>query len=381
MNEIHQNININNKINNNCNQNNLDSNSDYSFSNYKKAITTGLKLQGDTSYFNSVLYALSNIRNIVSYFLNPKNKKYINDRISSMPVSFVFERLLIHLYPYPEKAYKEIYEPNSFFKVIGKLNSEFNTFTKKNPNDLIVYIINTLHKELNQMSDNSFKINFNLNNKKNLIKEKIKYFKNYENSIISNNLNWFEIKECQCTQCNNKIYDLISYNTFSLDIQKSYQFIKNNKNNSNNYLTIYDCLEFYRNKKREEFKCNNCNNKEMDNIQKIFSSPNNFVFLMDRREILDDINKLLEIPFHLDDKIDLNNFIENDNVPKEYELIVVVSFCIKEKKYVSYCRSPVDKMWYFYKDEFNKKVDIEEEINRHNNYKEFIPYILIYKSK
>ena len=48
----------------------------YSFARYKMAAKTGLKNLGDTSYFNSVLQMLGSVRNLSSYFLNPKNQHH-----------------------------------------------------------------------------------------------------------------------------------------------------------------------------------------------------------------------------------------------------------------------------------------------------------------
>ena len=352
----------------------------YTFSRYKKPIKTILKPLGDTSYLNAVLYSLGNIRNIVSFFLNPKNQDYINKRIGEMPLSYVFERLLIHFYPYPETDKIEIYEITSFLQVLGKLNTIYNTFQRRNPNELIYFILNILHKDLIQTKNNFNIMNLNLNikDKNNVINNKIKFYLSSENSLIFNNFNWFEIKEFQCSQCSNTKYDLLTYNTFLLDIQNCHK--KNNNKNSNNYITIYDCLEFYQLTKQQTLICNNCKNNNILITSKIFSSPNHFIFSLDRGIDFDQNNTLIKIPFHLFDKIDLNNFIESQNAPQQYEIIGIVSIDIKDKKYVNYSRSPVDKLWYSYNNKNIEPIDINNIINKHNNYKELIPCILIYKA-
>ena len=98
----------------------------YSFSIYKKAPLTGLKskdLQADISYFYAVLQLLGSIRNIASYFVNPKNKEVIERDIGSNPLAFTFHRLFLHLYPYPEPHQKrEIYNPHTLLELLGELN-------------------------------------------------------------------------------------------------------------------------------------------------------------------------------------------------------------------------------------------------------------------
>lgn len=393
-NNIQNNLNTNNPQNNNINNNqkietrqNEDSNNkkaiqnseNYSFSRYKKPIKTILKPLGDTSYLNAVLYSLGNIRNIASFFLNPKNQDYINQRIGKMPLSYVFQRLLIHLYPYPETDKIEIYEINTFLQVLVKLNIIYNTLQRRNPNELICFILNTLHKDLIQTNNNiNMNLNLNVKDKNNVINNKIKFYLSSENSIILNNFNWFEIKESQCFQCGNTKYDLLTYNTFSLDIQYCYKMKKNN--NGNNYITIYDCLQFYQTSKPQHFSCNNCKKNDIYITSKIFSSPNNFIFSLDRGIDFDQNDNLMKIPFHLYDKIDLNNFIENKNTPQQYEIIGIISIVIIDKKYVNFSRSPVDKVWYSYNDKNIEPIDINNIINKHNNYKELIPCILIYKA-
>ena len=350
----------------------------FSFSRYTKPIQTGLKNFGESSYLNAVLYCLGNIRQFASYFLNPKNQEYINASIANRPLSYVVERLLIHLYPFPERSTKEIYDPNAFFKVLGKLNKIYQTFQRRDPNDLISFILNTLHNELNQIKDPNFAININYNDKKNVIKNSIKLFQNSENSLISNKFNWFEIKELKCTECNTVSYSLKTYNTFTLDFEKSFNNIKGQKDT----LTIYDCLEYHKIIQQRNLFCNHCNNyKNMNCNLKILSSPIYFVFLIDRGgDYFEDTKKLLSIPFHLNDKIQLDNFVVNEKAPKNYELIGMVSIYINEKKYISICNSPVDNNWYIYNDENSEQVDINNIIKKHNDSKELIPSILIYKT-
>ena len=355
--------NQNNELNQNKNQENagdIQNEENYSFSRYKKPIKTGLKLIGESSYLNSVLFCLGNIRNIASYFLNPKNQSYINNNVGNNPLSYVFERLLIHFYPYPEKENKEIYEPTSLLKIISSLNVEYKTLQKRSPNDLIVFILNTLHEELNQNKNENLNLNENIHDKKSVINNSLKKFKNSENSIIYNNFNWFEIKELKCFDCNNTIYELRTFGTFSLNIQESYQKIKSQKNS----ITLYDCLEYYKFTKQQKLYCNNCKCQKALNITtNIFSSPNNFVFLLDRGKEFNDKNGSLKIPFVLCDKIELDNFIENEKAPKKYQLIGITSIYIKKKDYVSFGKSPVDQNWYYYNDETSNKLDINNIIH------------------
>ena len=59
---------------------------EFDFSKYKKVTKALLQNFHDTSYLNSVLQLLGSIRNIASYFLNPKHQKIIADDIKHMAI-------------------------------------------------------------------------------------------------------------------------------------------------------------------------------------------------------------------------------------------------------------------------------------------------------
>ena len=203
------NISINNKENNhnnNINNKNIlnksretSSENNYSFNKYTKPAKTRLKDLCDTSYLNSVLYCLGNIRNIVSYFLNPENFSEIDNNINAMPLSFTFERLMYHLYE-KDNDKENCYSPEAFWKILSKLNITYKTLKRRNPNELMNYILNVLHNELNQKNKPNLIVNEDINDRNKVIKTGVNNFKNSDNSIISNNLNWFEIKQCQCNK-------------------------------------------------------------------------------------------------------------------------------------------------------------------------------------
>lgn len=99
---------------------------------------------------------------------------------------------------------------------------------------------------------------------------------------------------------------------------------------------------------------------------------------MDRQNIK---QNLLDIPFYILGNIDISKIVENNSSPKHYQLIGVVSRNIKENKYFSFCKSPVDQKWYLYNDENVEQIQIDNCLNNHNSSRnEYIPCILLYKS-
>ena len=378
-NNIYNNNNINMYINNS--KNNYNNQGSYSnnmsqetqnssFKSDRTAIKTGLTNLGDTSYLNAILHLFGNISSFMNYFLNPINQTRLQNDIINHPLSFVFYRLYFHFYPLPGVKIEQVYKPDSLLKVLGVLNIIYNDKKRKNPNELISFILNTLHNELNQIKNNNIIINNNIFDKQETIKCGILNFKQSHNSIVSILLNWFEIKESKCTQCNQSIYNFYTFNIYELDISGAFQ-LKNKQR-----ITIYDCLYYQQSPKRQNFYCRCCNRyTQLENTSKIYCSPNAFIFSLDRK-YLD--NNYLNIPFYVQEKIDLNNFIEYDKAPKQYILIGIVSFGRQEKDYVSFCMSPVDKQWYYYCNENIQNAQLNTILNIHNNNMAYIPCILLY---
>lgn len=371
--------NMNNMINNNMNDGNNMNNTPYSFNRYKKESKTGLKNIKETCYLNAVLRFIGSFRSIASYFLNPKNINSIKADIALNPLSFTFQRLFQHLYPYPETENRELYKPIALLELLGKLNKVYISQKRRNPNELLIFILNRLHQELNESNkkkNNYKKLNPNHKDKKNVIQCEFNNIK-FNSTIISNNLSWFELKKMQCTNCGNILYNLFPYNVFELDINQTYMY-KIKQNNSNK-MTIYDCLKVYEFEKKQTLFCQNCRNYYgIINRNRIFSSPNYFIFSLDRKNL---DNNLIKIPFIINEIIDLNNFIENKVVPTKYELTGIVSFNKKKNKYICFCISPVDKEWYEYNDEICEHTDLTTVLDLNNDIELMIPCILSYKSK
>ena len=158
---------------------------------------------------------------------------------------------------------------------------------------------------------------------------------------------------------------------FELDILGSSKY-KNGQT-----ITIYDCLEYYTLNRKNNLYCYSCKKyTQITNSSKIYCSPNIFAFSLDRKNL---DNNYLNIKFYVQEKIDLKNYIEIDKAPRYYQLIGIVSFSSQEKKYVSFCISPINKQWYYYNDEIINMFEKNYILQSNNNYK-YIPCILLYEA-
>ena len=375
-----------NIIINSITQNEASNANDYNENKNKRLpIELGLiNINNNTSYLNSVLQLFKNFNNFSNYYLDYKNSEFINNNIGKFPLSYVTHRLFTHFYPL-EGIKEEIYNPSPFLRVVNTNDNNYTRIYENNPTNLIKLILDKLDYESKQS---------NCNNKKEIEKEdeedeeyeedkeNLVNYKNLKilenagnnNSIISNNLNWYEIQDFQCSTCQTIWYKFLFNKTFKLNILEAY----NNKRNSNNFITIYDCLNYFeKTPKYENMKCIKC--KKNSNIiiySKINCFSKNIIFLLDRGIFEQD---LIKIPFKINKVIKMDKYIENAN-RKYFELTGIVSINLDENKFISFCESELKKEWYLYNDEKVSKIDINEIIDKHNEYNELIPCILVYKN-
>ena len=351
--------------------NNMINEGKYSFDDrYKIAPKTSLKNLGDTSYLNAVLQLFATSKNISSYFVNPKYKKYFDDNKVSIPFAYVFHRLFTHFYPYPPKQVSENYSPEVLLDVLGRYNKIYISKKSRNPNDLLIFILCTLHKELNKQKT-KYISSPDPTNKSEVLKEGFNDFMKSNQSKISDNFHWFELKSKFCSGCKLKYYSFNNFETLDLDILGTFQ------KNSYAPISLLSCLN-YQSQKSQNIFCQKCQKYTQFQINtKIYSSPINFIFTLNRG-YPDQNQNLLNIKFMVEEKIDIGQYLENKKAFTKFELIGIVSYYMQEKKYVCFGKSPADKKWYLYNDEKVMDTNNNEVINSNNNM-EYIPCILLYQ--
>ena len=372
-----QNINTNNpSLNKNINfsqSSNLDNNQTQTNIDIKpyfeKVSRTGLLNLGDTSYLNVILQLLGQIREFAEHFLIKKN--YYHENIKAMPLSFVTSRLYTHIYKQNNNVVEK-YKPNSYLRVLGVLNKLYTDNKRKNSNELLIFILESLDKEI--IKKNKIE-NYNDDYQNS-------YYLDSMNTIISQIFNLRLITIQKCCNCykehNTKI---LNFNTFDLDILKTYKFYSNQLLE----ISIYNCLDLYLKKKSIKFFCDNCNQYQLHDItSNLDSITHNILFLLDRGDDFDNLNnELFKINFLIEKEIDLSKYLKDRESPKKFKLNGIVCIDPKEKKYVFCCKSSIDNKCYFYDDENVEFIsDNEIDINdlKSKNKKSYIPCILYYKS-
>jgi len=164
-------------------------------------ILIGLANIGAFAYMNPILQCLSNTDKLTNYFLNEFKCNKDDD---TKKVSYQYYDLLQHLWDKYNET-KE-YAPNNFEKLLSEINP---LFSGKNPvysKDFLNYLLEILHKELNEASKEE-EIN-NMNNvddiKQNEEKIKQYFFKDFasKNKSIISDLFCFSFEtKSQCSIC------------------------------------------------------------------------------------------------------------------------------------------------------------------------------------
>ena len=297
---------------------------------------------------NSVIQCLNNIPQLIGYFLNKKRMKQIysrkETRILSCQILEIFKNLWLF----------DNIETKISSKNISNYLIEMNPFlsgNESNAKEVIYYMINLIHQELNRIEttnqyikEEKDKFNYQL-----CFEKFYNFYKSNYKSIISDIFYGFKNETITCTDCSNtshsiNFYDILIFPPDDIRILKSY---------SEDTILIEECFE-YNERKIELYNCRNylcnfCNNYANGIlVTKLVSVPKVLIISFERKEERDYNIKII-----FDEFINLRNFVFFGSNNYEYELIGVIANLNKfneNKKYVAFCKSYANKMWYLYDD-------------------------------
>jgi ubiquitin C-terminal hydrolase len=308
---------------------------------------------------NSVIQCLNNIPPLIGYFLNKKRMIQIYNTKETKPLSNkileIFKELWLN-----DNEESGIISCKDVSDYLLELNPFFSG-NDSNAKELLYYIINLIHQELNKIE--------NINHY--LVNDKIKFnyqlcFENYYNyyksnykSIISDIFYGFKNDTLTCSKCSNTSHSINLYDILIFPTNE----IKNFKNYSSDSILIEECFEYNERKidlyNCRNYLCNFCNNYANGVLTtKLVLLPKILIVAFDRKE-----EKDFNVKVNFDEFLDLRKFVFYDSKIYKYELIGVIKNINKFneiKKYIAFCKSCANKNWYLYDDMNVTKADFKD---------------------
>lgn len=226
----------------------------------KNITSLGLEETDHPININAVLQCLAHIPELAEGILELGYKeKYLKEN-KNVELSRNFASIVNNLF-FPEKYNNssKIYSPKNFVETFLNMYPLKNYETPViylNMNEMLKFILETFHKELNIKKKNNIKENIDskeenkieLSNEKEVLVKFLTKFTENNNSLISKLFYGLTKFKCVCDKCGSTKYDFDYYNHLYFELNKIKEYMLNNKFKSKNvgFFSINDCLDYQR---------------------------------------------------------------------------------------------------------------------------------------
>ena len=344
----------------------------------------GLNNVGLTCYMNSTLQCLLHIPELNYFFSNLynefKNTHYdiIKKTESKGKLSEEYKKVLDGVISEEKsgnffaRIVSDSFSPSAFNNLICRLNPQFAKYESNDARDLIIYLLQEIHEELNynggkkldkipscnQLNeDDAFRFFYKVNSELNF-------------SIISY-LFWGIVKQTTiCSQCHKQLYNFQYFQYLSFPLynyaNKRFNFYKGLKDYTKPELLQGD----------NQFYCQFCRGLRNATVESKIFYPSPYLLInLDYGK--DKKYNPKEIDFG--STVCITKEFLNNNIPEAYYDLVAVSTHIGSSgntgHYIAFCKDPSDEeIWHKFNDSSHSLCKFEE------TYK-YSPYLLIFKKK
>ena len=386
-----------------------------SIKSYEYPPLIGLENVGATCYMNATLQCFSNIDLLTDFFFEYGNNILYTRKNYTLVDEYI--KLLLNLWNKNINKNKKYYAPNDFKKRIGEKNPLFKGIAANDSKDLILFILEELHNDLNHPekkeqinkninssinpnpiydennNNNSNNImNFNQNDEKILYKEFIDDYNEKNNSIIKDIFYGVQESITVCLNCKIKLpsFSIINFLIFPLEKVRQYLLINNIQSP---YVTLEHCFQHYISPEnlfgQNKMYCNNCKGEyDAQTYNIIYRHQKVLIIILNRGKGIE-----FNVPFTYPIKFELNKYINMNNNPNyenvdinkkiEYELISVITHMGESGMsghFIACAKSPVDNNWYMYNDAIVSVCDNPLNVFGSATTSS-IPYVLFYQLK
>jgi ubiquitin C-terminal hydrolase len=336
----------------------------------EKTHSIGLNNIGATCYMNATLQCLANIKHLTTTLLK-ESQNFKNPYKYKLTSAFI--EVLKNLW----ESNKRSYSPDNFKKIISEMNPLFNGIQANDSKDLIIFLLEKLHKELNNVEKPKTVIQNRINqyDYESCFKAFSNYYTNNYKTVISDIFYGMFNSMMTCFNCNVTVNNIQIFNILIFPLNEVRLF----KKRSQNFVNIYECFEYYQKTElmsgNNQIYCNNCHSMSNSlNMSKLIISPHVLVINLNRGKGLQ-----FDIKFSFEENLDITNYVYySSQCPTKYQLVgIVVHFGPSsiDGHFIAFCKSYKDNKWYKYNDATVTQSDFNEvQITG-------VPYILFYSSE
>ena len=413
-NEVYNSDNKNNSNNNNNNNNNIIDNTNNNIINNSSNqqttnntinltdfltrlpknyffFTKGLYNIGSTCYMNSTLQCLFHVSPLISYFLSvyPKDfqsLKKINESVNTQGnLSYAFYDVIKSIFNASKSKQNlssfssktdiitssdNAISPEKFQKILGKCNPQFKDLEANDSKDLILYLLQTMHQELNYYTKNK---PFNkYPNQYNRAETYMTFINSYDitnYSIISYLFYGTSENTTKCDNCKNIIYNFQKFEFLSFGVAKYDGKEFNIMNGFDDYIKIEKLTG------DNQYYCNYCKKLCDADIQsKIIFPPKYLLINIDYGKN----KKFMPSSVKYSEEIDITKYINFDFKKQiKYRILGVCSHLGVSGisgHYISFCKNKKTGKWYIFNDSIVSICNSISEIINYGN-----PYLLLYE--
>ena len=337
----------------------------------------GLQNIGATCYMNATIQCLCHVSNLKKYFLN--KELVMNDmKNRTCPLTKEFCDLINNLWKEDFEG-KNYYAPHGFKDIISKMNPLFQGIAANDSKDLIIFLYENIHREINN-PQNQNKKNQKATNIPELQEFRLDYYPK-NSSIIIDTFFFEHQNQIKCLNCQSIKTCYNIYNILIFPLEKVREFMIKRYPGNLEKVTLENCFENYQENEilngSNQIYCNVCHQmSDAANINMIYNSPEVLTIILNRGKGIQ-FDVCFEYPLFLNiDRFIIDQNCKNNN----YELICVLSHLGPSGMsghFIAFCKSPVDGKWYMYNDA--QVNECSDPRNSDNTMIENLPYVLFYQ--